>query len=191
MPSTCATRGAHFVFTVKGNQKRLHQQLRSMPWGAVPVGHTETEKVRGRIVTRTYKVITIAAGIVFSHAVQAIRVTRSRKQKGTGKRTRETVYAVTSLTHSQTDPSELAGYLRGHWIIEDRLHWVRDVTFGEDLSQVRTGGGPRMMASLRNLVISILRLAGHANLAKAVRYIGRDVDRALKLLVTSPNTTLP
>jgi predicted transposase YbfD/YdcC len=185
------SKGAHFVFTVKGNQKRLHQQLRSMPWTQVPVAHTETERVRGRIVTRSHKVITIAEGIVFPHAAQAIRVTRSRKHKVTGKRTRETVYAVTSLTHMQTDPAEIAAYLRGHWVIENRLHWVRDVTFGEDLSQTRTGGGPRMMASLRNVVISVLRLAGHDNIARALRYMARDPNRALNLLATSSNTTLP
>ncbi|MBV6760555.1 ISAs1 family transposase [Rhodococcus opacus] len=184
-------KGAHFVFTVKGNQKRLHQQLRSMPWADVPVGHTETDKVRGRIVTRTYKVITVTAGILFPHAVQAIRVTRSRKISTTGKRTRETVYAITSLANSQTDPAELADYLRGHWLIENKLHWVRDVTFDEDSSRIRTGGGPRMMASLRNLAISLLRLTGHHNIAQALRYIARDADRALKLLTTSPNTTLP
>lgn len=183
-------RGAHFVLTAKGNQKRLHRQLRSMPWPEVPVGHTETEKVRGRIVTRTYKVVTIAEGIMFPHAVQAIRVTRSRKVVSTGKWTRETVYAVTSLSHAQADPTELAGYLRGHWIVENKLHWVRDVTFGEDMSKIRTGGGPRMMASLRNIAISVLRLAGHTNIAQALRYMARGADRAIKLLATSPNTTL-
>ncbi|HKS44178.1 MAG TPA: hypothetical protein VJT49_03485 [Amycolatopsis sp.] len=60
------------------------------------------------------------------------------------------MYAVTSLTAEQARPAELAAYIRGHWTCENKLHWVRDVTLGEDLSRVRTGGGPRMMASLHN-----------------------------------------
>jgi predicted transposase YbfD/YdcC len=70
------------------------------------------------------------------------------------------------------------------------LHWVRDVTFGEDLSQARTGTGPRVMATLRNLAISLLRLAGHTAIAKTLRHNARDPDRALALAGISPNTTL-
>ncbi len=95
------------------------------------------------------------------------------------------MYAVTSLTAEQAQPDELAAYIRGHWKIENRLHWVRDVTMGEDLSRSRTGGGPRMMASLRNLALSILRLAGHTNIAKALRHNARKPKRALELVTTS------
>jgi predicted transposase YbfD/YdcC len=95
------------------------------------------------------------------------------------------VYAVTSLTAEQAQPAELASYIRGHWHVENKLHWVRDVTMGEDLSRVRTGGGPRMMASLRNLAISLLRLAGHHNIAKALRHHARKPKRAMKLVTTS------
>jgi hypothetical protein len=73
----------------------------------------------------------------------------------------ETVYAVTSLTAIQAQPAELAQIVRGHWGIEDRLHSVRDVTYDEDRSQVRTGNGPRVMA---NLAIAILRRTGHASI---------------------------
>ena len=76
-------------------------------------------------------------------------------------------------------PAQLAGWLRGHWRIENRLHWVRDVTFGEDASTARTGSLPRVMASLRNLAIGALRLAGHPNLAAALRHTGRDPTRRL------------
>jgi hypothetical protein len=81
--------------------------------------------------------------------------------------------------------------LRGHWEIENRLHWVRDVTFGEDHSQIRTGHGPRAMVSLRNLAIGRLRLAGHANTARALRWIGRDPTRALALLGVSAPSRQP
>jgi predicted transposase YbfD/YdcC len=179
-------RGAHYVVTVKGNQPSLKRQLAALPWGEVPDGHRETDNSHGRRVTRTYKVVTIAAGIVFPHAAQAIRITRTRKRKGSAKRaTRETVYAITSLTAAQAQPAELARYVRGHWHVENKLHWVRDVTMGEDLSRVRTGGGPRMMATLRNLAISLLRLAGHINIAKALRHNARKPKRAMNLVTTS------
>ena len=71
---------------------------------------------------------------------------------------------------------------RGHWGIENRLHWVRDVTFDEDRSQVRTAAGPHVMASLRNLAITVLRLAGCPSIAAALRWCARQVTRPLRLL---------
>ncbi len=73
--------------------------------------------------------------------------------------------------------------MRGHWLIEDRLHWVRDMTFGEDSSRVRTRNGPRVMASLRNLAITILRLTGHASIAAALRYHARRPGRPLQTIM--------
>ena len=179
-------RGAHYVLTVKGNQQNLRRQLASQPWKDVPVGHRETDTSHGRRVTRTYKVITIAAGILFPHAAQAVQITRTRKRKNSTKHAkRETVYAITSLTAEQARPTELARYIRGHWHVENKLHWVRDVTMGEDASQIATGAGPRIMAGIRNLAISLLRLAGHTNIAKALRHNARKPKRAIKLVMTS------
>jgi Transposase DDE domain len=93
-----------------------------------------------------------------------------------------TVYAVTSLTHAQANPARLADLIRGHWAIENGLHWVRDVTFDEDASQLRTGTGPHIMAGLRNLAIGILSRAGPANLAAALRHHSRDPTRPLATL---------
>jgi predicted transposase YbfD/YdcC len=183
-------RGAHYVLTVKGNQPSLRRQLASQPWKDIPVGHRETDNSHGRTVIRTYKVITIAAGILFPHAAQAVQITRTRKHKSKGKRgshraKRETVYAITSLTAEQAPPAELARYIRGHWHVENKLHWVRDVTMGEDASRIATGGGPRIMAGIRNLAISLLRLAGHTNIAKALRHNARKPKRAITLILTS------
>jgi hypothetical protein len=90
--------------------------------------------------------------------------------------------AVTSLALGTASPAQLAGWLRGHWRIENWLHWVRDMTFGEDASTARTGSLPRVMASLRNLAIGALRLAGHPNLAAALRHTARDPARPLAIL---------
>ena len=86
------------------------------------------------------------------------------------------------LLRPKADPAALAAWVRSHWEIENRLHWVRDVTYQEDKSLVRTGNAPRVMASLRSLAISLLRLDGHANIAAANRHHARDPQRTLKLL---------
>ena len=92
----------------------------------------------------------------------------------------EVVYLITS--DRDADAVTLAAWVRGHWHIENKLHWVRDVTYQEDKSLVRTGNAPRVMATLRSLAISILRLDGHANIAAANRHHAGDPERTLKLL---------
>jgi len=94
----------------------------------------------------------------------------------------QAAYGLTSLTPDKAGPPRLAGHVRGHWSIQNKLHWVRDVTFDEDRSQVRVGSGPRVMATLRNLAISALRLAGQTNIARGLRWASRDPARALALL---------
>ena len=176
-----AGRGAHYLLIVKRNQPSLHAQLAALPWREVPVAYTKTERGHGRTERRTLKVTSVAAGLAFPHAAQAIRITRRRKVKG--KWSRETCYAVTSLTLTQATYAQLAAIIRGHWGIEDRLHWVRDLDFDEDRSQVRTASGPRVMASLRNLVITILRLAGTTSIAAALRYHARRPSRPLQTIM--------
>ena len=180
-------RGAHWVLTVKGNQPRLRRQLARLPWRDVEEGHRSAETGHGRREIRVCKVVTIAAGIAFPHARQAVQVIRrtrpvSARTGRTGRWRTETVYAITDLGPHEARPEELAAWIRGHWQIENGLHWVRDVTFAEDLSQVRAGNGPHVMATLRNLAISLHRLAGATNIAKALRHHARDALRPLHLL---------
>ncbi|KDA40803.1 transposase, partial [Frankia sp. BMG5.23] len=107
---------------------------------------------------------------------------RRRQPLADGPATTEIVYLVTSLPTHQASPTLLATYAREHWLVENRLHWVRDVTFGEDLSQVRTGHAPQVMASLRNLAIAILRLTGATNIAQAIRHHARRPERPLETI---------
>ena len=93
-----------------------------------------------------------------------------------------TIYAITSLTFAQASPARLADLLRGHWAIENGLHYARDTAFAEDASQVRTGAGPHVMACLRNLAIGVLCRAGPVNLAAALRHHARDPARPLATL---------
>lgn len=94
----------------------------------------------------------------------------------------EVAFAITSLSREQAKPRDLARMLRGHWSIENGLHYVRDVTFGEDLSRVRTGSGPRVMASLRNIAIGIHRLNGETNMRHAARHCSQNSRRGFALL---------
>jgi predicted transposase YbfD/YdcC len=94
----------------------------------------------------------------------------------------ETVYGLTSLSPEKASPVDLLAHNRNHWQIENRLHHVRDVTFDEDRSQVRKARRPHLMATLRNVAISLLRLAGAENIAAATRYLSRHIGRPLRLL---------
>jgi predicted transposase YbfD/YdcC len=179
-------RGAHYLIAVKRNQPGLRAQLAALPWRQIPVAHDTREKGHGRAERRTVKVTAVAAGLAFPHAAQAVQIVRRRRPltgKNSKKWSTETVYAITSLTVIQARPADLARIARGHWGIEDRPHWVRDVTYDEDRPQVRTGSGPRVMASLRNLAIAILRLTGHANIAAALRYHARRPGRPLHTIM--------
>jgi predicted transposase YbfD/YdcC len=174
-------RGAHYLLVIKRNQPGLHAQLAALPWRDVPVAYTKRERGHGRTERRTLKTTTVARGLVFPHAAQAIQITRRRTVKG--KWSRETCYAVTSLTVTQASAVQLAAIIRGHWGIEDRLHWVRDLDFDEDRSQIRTASGPQIMASLRNLAIAILRLTGATCIAAALRYHARQSSRPLQTIM--------
>jgi hypothetical protein len=79
------------------------------------------------------------------------------------------VFVITSLSPGEATPEQLAAYVRGHWGIENRLHWVRDVIYGENHSQIRTGHAAHVMAILRNLAISLHRLNGATNIAQVLR----------------------
>jgi predicted transposase YbfD/YdcC len=138
---------AAYVLIIKRNQPHLHRQLRALPWGAVPVADHTRGRGRGRGRIRRLRVLT-TPGLLFPHAMQALRITRRTKSIGARRWRTVTMYAVTNLSAYQASPSHLADYIRGHWRIE-ALHHIRDVTYGEDASQVRTGTAPRAMAGLR------------------------------------------
>jgi predicted transposase YbfD/YdcC len=180
-----AGKQADYLFVVKGNQPALHAQLGALPWRAIPVADRTRDHGHGRVELRSLKVATVA-GLGFPHAAQALRITRRVRGLRSRRWRTVTVYAVTSLTAARASPARLADHVRGHWGIE-ALHHVRDTTYAEDASQVRTGTAPRVMASLRNLAIGILRTHGARNLAAALRRNARDATRPLTLLgITSP-----
>lgn len=174
---------AHYVLTAKANQPRLYAQLAALPWHQVKTAARTTERGHGRLERRTVKATEVRAGLLFPHAVQAVQITRRRQPLTGGPAETEVVYLVTSLPTHQASPTLLAAFARRHWLVENRLHWVRDVTFGEDLSQVRTGNAPQVMASLRNLAIAVLRLTGVTNIAAGIRHHARRPERPLETIM--------
>lgn len=175
--------GARYTFIAKRNQPSLHTRLANLPWSDVPVAHQAQDKAYGRRETRTLQVTSVAAGIGFPHAKLAARIHRTRTHVATGKSSIETVYAITSLGWDEVTPAQLAQVIRGHWTIENRVHHVRDTTFDEDRSQVRTGNGPRIMATLRNVALGLIRARhGGGNIAAVTRTLGRKVTDLLDLL---------
>lgn len=175
-------RGADYVMTVKANMPTLYKRLKKLPWAEIPATSTVT-KDHGRRARRTIKVAAVPAWITFTGASQIAQLRRTVTKKG--KKTIEVVYLITSADVRTAAPATLATWIRGHWHIENKLHWVRDVTYQEDKSLVRTENAPRVMAALRSLAISLLRLNGHHNIAAANRHHARDPQRTLTLLQTT------
>ncbi len=97
----------------------------------------------------------------------ALKVERRREVKG--KISVETVYGITSLDISSVSLKKIASYWRGHWLIENKLHYVRDVTLGEDKCRVRKGNGSQVLASLRNVVLNLFRINNVTNVAAELR----------------------
>jgi len=176
-------RGAHYLLTAKRNQPGLYEQLSGLPWRQIPIVDDTVNIGHGRIERRTLQLTAIAAGIDFPNASIAGRVIRTRKTTSTGKTERETEYTLTDLDWSDMTARQHAAGVRAHWAIEDGVHYVRDRTFDEDRSAVRTGHGPAVMACLRNLALSIHRHQGATNIAQACRYVSRHPLRAVTLII--------
>jgi predicted transposase YbfD/YdcC len=173
---------AHYLFIVKANQPTLLKRCASLAWQQVPELDRTRDRGHGRIELRTLKAVAVGH-FGFPHAAQVIQVTRKRRGLADHPRqgTTETVYAITSLPFELARPARLADLIRGHWAIE-ALHHVRDTTFCEDASQLRTGSSASVMAALRNLVIGVLSRAGPVNIAAALRRHARDPHRPLATL---------
>jgi predicted transposase YbfD/YdcC len=171
-----------YVFTVKANQPALYLACKKLPWRHIP-GHSSVSTGHGRRVRRTIKVVTAPAWITFAGAAQVAQIRRTTTRAG--KKTVEIAYVITSADHRAAPPAVLAAWVQGHWGIENRAHWIRDVVYDEDRSQVRTGSAPQVMATLRNAAISLLRLSGATSIAAALRHHAARTERPIALLLTS------
>jgi predicted transposase YbfD/YdcC len=180
--------GAHLMVTAKANQPKLFAQLKALPWAQVPVGAQTRETGHGRKETRTVKALTVTTpgGIGFAKAEQAVRITRTRTVKG--KTSRETAYLTISLPAGQARPADLGAWARAEWQIENRVHFVRDVTLREDAHQARTGNGPAVFATLRNTSIGYHRVNGATNIAEATREASQRPHNLITAVTTGKPT---
>jgi len=177
-----------YVMLVKGNQPDMLTdiQLVFQERQVVAETLTATETVdlgHGRIEVRR---LTASSALVdyldWPGLQQVFEIERTVTRKRTGQTRRETVYGITSLPPQRADAKRLLNLVRQHWAIENRSHWVRDVTYDEDRSQVRCGSIPQVMAALRNLAIGLMRIAGEPNIAAAGRRFAAQPWAALALI---------
>jgi predicted transposase YbfD/YdcC len=124
-----------------------------------------------------------SVGEPWPHLSQAIRLKRERTLKGKTKT--QTTYLITSLTPQNASAADLLAFNRSYWEIENRLHWVRDVTFGEDHSQVRSGSAPQVKAALTNLALTLLRRQGEKNIAASLRTFAARPKAAVSLVLSA------
>ena len=168
---------------VKDNQRTLRQDIADL-WDLAPLPQPQVVQKGRHGDRREIRRLWVSADLVgysdWPHLAQVCRVERIVTRKGAT--TRAVAYAATSLPPSAAGPKRLLALWRGHWGIENRLHWVRDVTMDEDRSQVRCGSGPQVMAAVRNLTISLLHMAGHRNIAATLRRNAAHPNEALNLL---------
>ncbi|WP_202616681.1 ISAs1 family transposase [Corynebacterium neomassiliense] len=183
--------GGDYLMTVKKNQKSLYSWATSLAWHKVPTNSGQSRGHGLAVVRQVQAVQVTESDTPFPHAAQVIKVVRKRTvtcgKKGSRKSrpSQETVYLLCSLGHLDAPVQKLDAWIRGHWGIENKLHWVRDVVFGEDSSRVRTGVGPRVMATLYSTAIGLVRLAGHAKIKRTLSAHGRSPGRAIHLVTTA------
>lgn len=173
--------GGDYVLTIKNNQPGLYTTCKQLPWAKVR-SHSAVTTGHGRRARRTIKVLTVPEWIEFPGAAQVAQIRRTVTRAG--RKSVEVVYIITSADHLTAPPATLAAWVQNHWRIENQLHWVRDVVFDEDRSQVRTGNAPQVMATIRNTAVNLLRLSGWTNIAAGLRHHARNPQRPINLLLT-------
>lgn len=175
--------GGDYLFVVKENQPEVLADLALLfddPPEAYP-GVVSRSRHGDRQEVRTLTASSaLNAYLDWPHVGQVGRIVREVTRHGQTRR--EQVHVITSLPLERASPRRLLALNRGHWGIENRVFWVRDVTFDEDRCQVRSGSAPQVVAALRNLAISLLRGAGWANIAAGLRRHAAHPDEALVLL---------
>lgn len=186
--------GGHYLMVVKRNQPTLYQAI-ELAFAALPAinqeeaafwrfqSYTTFDKAHGRLEQRTLEsTAALNDYLDWPGVAQVLRRTCQRTEIKTGKTTTHVRFAVTSLPRSMVSLPQLELLWRRHWTIENQLHHVRDVSFGEDHCQVHTGNAPQALAALRNGLLALLRYEGWPSPPTAFRHFSIDVQHALRLL---------
>ncbi len=191
----------HYLMVVKGNQPELCTAIADLfaapPWlpkdkAANYRCFRKTEKGHGRLETRTLESSWSLCGYACGYsdwpgAKQVLRRTCRRVKTKTGEISEQVTYGLTSLSWEQASAEQLETVWRGHWTIENRVHYVRDVSMGEDQNQMHSGNAPQVLAALRNSLITLMRFVGWRSIAQALRHYDAAVSRALHLVLTLPS----
>ena len=174
---------AHCLWPILGNQPELSGQLGALPWETTPVAAATCEISRGRIETRTIRVLAAPESTGFQGAQQAILAERytTYRKKGQWHTRAEAVLYLTSPAADDTTPADLLAHVRGHWRAE-HAHWLRDVIWKEDRSLIRTGNAPQVWPAITNLVITLFRIHGVTSYTAETRRCAQDPRRALRFL---------
>lgn len=186
----------HYLMVVKPNQPELYRAIAQLfdqsPWLVQEKAeeyrvHRTTNKGHGRLERRTLESSnSLWQYLDWPGAQQVMRRRCERANLKTGEHSTEVTYAVTSLPWAEVGVAQLETLWRGHWTIENRVHYIRDVTMGEDRCQMHIGNTPQALAALRNAILNLLRKEGWLNIADALRYYGASVQRALNLIGAAP-----
>jgi predicted transposase YbfD/YdcC len=180
--------GGNYVMLVKGNQPQLQHDIQLVFHEAHALAETmvaaETvDSGHGRLEQRRLTASSALLGYSdWPGLAQVFQIERGVTMKKSEKQRHEVVYGVTSLSPDQAGPERLLGLVRQHWQIENQVHWVRDVTFDEDRSQVRCGSIPQVMAAFRNTALGLMHWAGETNIAAACRRFAAQPWAALALI---------
>lgn len=182
----------HYLMVVKENQADLLNWIRSVleapHWFCEGAAEAEAIDIgHGRIEHR--KIVSSSAlegSELWPGLKQVLKIERTVIEKKSGTQRQEVVYGVTSLSRKQATAEQLLKMSREHWHIENKSHWVRDVTYDEDRSQVRSGSIPQVMAAMRNAAIGLMRCAGETNIAAACRRFAAQPWSALALIGIKP-----
>ena len=178
-------KGGHYLISVKANQPSLLEDIKQaftqQWWMRDTISEYKSVDVyAGRVEQRTLKASTAMQGYSdWPGLKQVLKMERKITFKRAGVIRQEEAYAITSLDEERASAQQLLRLWREHWHIENKLHYVRDVTFKEDKSQVRAGKIPQVMAALRNAAISLMRMTGATNIAAACRRYAAQPGLAL------------
>ena len=196
--------GGDYVFPIKANHKQVYEDIERLfrqpaettfqtayhmlkaehqDWGETLDTIESVDEAHGRLETRRLTASTALNEYIDWPGVrQVCEYTYTRRHPRTGEVSRQTHYGITSLEPKRATAADLLRLKRGHWAIENKSHWMRDVILGEDASQVRCGATPAVMAALRNTALSILRLAGYESITPTMRYFAAHPKEALTLM---------
>lgn len=179
-------RGGDYVLQVKANQEQVLRQIAAVlpAMVAAQADWSEVEDRDGDTIRRSIW-LADADRVDFPEAARVFRILRERFNAFGERVSKEVVHGVTSLPTHRATPAQIARFVRHHWGIENLLHWSRDVVFGEDSQGAYTGNGPQSMAILRNLALSLFRLAGISQVKRLTESIAADRMRILPVLVAA------